>query len=191
MRYSKRTITLFCLLVFSLSLLSACANNQNVAQDISVISSDDPQIGFWVALHAEENAINADVPFTAKISFGTAARNLERFIVTISSEDFEITKSCPDEYVVDGKEYSNDDFYVTASSKISPDDLPQNFTISLTPKLEEEIYSGSTDIVITEYMVGGHSTGTVTLYYYGNNNLICFSSNSQQEAESVFNSKMN
>ncbi len=191
MRCSKRTIILLCLLVFSLSLLPACTNNQNAAQDISAISSDDPRIGFWVALQAEENVIDADVPFTAKISFGTRARNLERFIITISSEDFEIIKSCPDEYVVDGKEYSDDDFYVNASSKIFADDLPQNFTISLTPKLGGEIYSGSTDIVITEYLVGGHSTGTVTLYYYGDNSHICFSSKSQQEAKNIFDSKIN
>ncbi len=161
-------------------------SNQGGTQDISAISSNDPQVGFWVALHANENAVKAGSPFSAEISFGTSARNLERITVTISSEDFEVTKSCPDEYVVDGQKYSNSDFYVAPSSKISPDDLPQHFTISLSPKLKKEKYSGSTNIVITEYLVGGYSTGTVTLYYYGNSNLICFSTVSQKEAESFF-----
>ncbi len=243
MQFSKRTIALFCLIIISLTLFSACGNNQsetqntsaassdepnvesnqsetqdisstssnessgesnqsetqytsaassgesnqNVTQNISAISSNDPQIGFWVALHANENAVKAGSPFSSEISFGTSARNLERITVTISSEDFEVTKSCPDEYVVDGQKYSNSDFYVAASSKISPDDFPQHFTISLSPKTKKEIYSGSTNIVLTEYMVGGYSTGTITLYYYGNSNLICFSTTSQKNAESIFN----
>lgn len=161
-------------------------SNPSVTQDISAISSNDPQIGFWVALYAKENAVKAGSPFSAEISFGSSARNLERITVTISSEDFEISKSCPDEYVVDGQKYSNDDFYVAPSSKISPDDLPAHFTITLSPKSEKEIFSGSTDIVLTEYMVGGYSIGTVTLYYYGDSDLICLSTISQKDAESIY-----
>lgn len=158
----------------------------SVTQDISAISSNDPQIGFWVALYAKENVIKAGSDFLAEISFGSRARNLERITVTISSADFDISKSCPDEYVVDGQKYSNADFYVASSSKISPDDLPAHFTISLSPKSEKEVFSGSTEIVLTEYMVGGYSTGTVTLYYYGDSDLICFSTISQKEAESIY-----
>lgn len=161
-------------------------SNPSVTQDISAISSNDPQIGFWVALYAKENAVKAGSPFSAEISFGSSARNLERITVTISSEDFDISKSCPDEYVVDGQKYSNDDFYVAPSSKISPDDLPQHFTITLFPKSEKEIFYGSTEIVLEEYMVGGYSTGTVTLYYYGDSDLICFSTISQKDAESIY-----
>lgn len=165
---------------------SSGESNPSVTQDISAISSNDPQIGFWVALYAKENAIKAGSDFLAEISFGSRARNLERITVTISSGDFDISKSCPDEYVVDGQKYSNADFYVASSSKISPDDLPAHFTISLSPKSEKEVFSGSTEIVLEEYMVGGYSTGTVTLYYYGDSDLICFSTISQKEAESIY-----
>ena len=161
-------------------------SNPSVTQDISAISSEDPQVGFWVALHANENSVKAGSPFSAEISFGSCARNLERITVTISSGDFDISKSCPDEYVVDGQKYSNADFYVAPSSKISPDDLPAHFTISLSPKSKKEIYYGRTDIVLTEYLAGGYSTGTVTLYHYGNSDLICFSTISQKEAESIY-----
>ncbi len=166
---------------------SSDESDQNITQNISAVSSNDPQVGFFVALHANKNAVKAGSPFSAEISFGSCARDHERITVTISSEDFEVTKSCPDEYVVDGQKYSEADFHVVPLINMSPDDLPAHFTISLSPKSKKEIYSGSTEIVLEEYLVAGHTTGTITLYHYGNSNLICFSTVSQEEAESIFN----
>ena len=188
MHHLKKHFALFGVLVITL-LFSACAGNGSVPNSISALSSNDPQLGFWAALKAEDNKSTADRAYTAEISFGTCARNLERFTVAISSEDFEITKNCPDEYVVDGVEYSDKDFYVIPSSEVLPEDLPQKFTISLTPISGKELYKGTVEVTITEYMLGGHGTATVVLYYYGDSDLVCFSSNSLKEAESIFTSR--
>ena len=109
--------------------------------------------------------------------------------MAVSSEDFEIAKNCPDEYVVDDVEYSDKDFYVIPSSEVMPEDLPQKFTISLTPISGRELYAGNVEVTITEYMLGGQGTATVVLYYYGDSDLVCFSSSSQKEAESIFSSQ--
>ena len=189
MKCSKKLAILGLLLIFCIVSFSGCSNNGREIQSITSVSSSEPQIGFWVALYAEENVIQADTPFMAQIAFGTRARNLECISVTISSEDFDATSSCPNEYIVDGQKYSDEDFYVNDTSKITFNDLPQCFTISLSPKVGKEVYSGSVEIVVTEYMVGGHSSGSVVLYYHGNDALICFSPNSQKEAENIFNTQ--
>ncbi len=189
MYFLKKAIALLILLALCLSLFSACTTKPAETHSISIISSDNPQIGFWIALNSNGNSAKATFPFVATISFGTAARNITRFVVTISSDDFEISKSCPDEYVIDGTKYSEDDFYLAPSKRVSHADLPQSFTISLTPKKDLENCSGSLDIAIAEYLIGGSSNKTLTLYYYGDSNMICFSSISQENAASIFNNK--
>lgn len=159
----------------------------------SVITGDsdnDPQIGFWVALQAGKNIAEEDIPYSVDVSFGTHAHNLERFEVTIVSEDFEIKKSCGDVYIVDGENYSDDDFFVAHTNEPSFVDLPQKFTLSLTKKTGKDIYSGEIDIIIDEYQINnsGWARKSISLFYYGDDHIICFSAVSQQEARIIFNS---
>lgn len=191
MRCLNRNIALSCMLAICISLLAACTDNSNEFRGIFTISSDDPQIGFWVAFQANENIAREDTPYVAEISFGTRARNLECFEVTVVSEDFEITKSCEDIYIVDGEKYTDDDFYVVSTNEISPVDLPQKFILSLTKKTEKEVYSGEITIIITEHLTGGYSTGSITLFYYGDGYAIYFSTVSTQDAKQDFDSQNN
>lgn len=163
-------------------LLSACAGGQA----LSAASDEEPLLALWVALKAEEIRA-ADGAYTVRVSFGGGARDVDRYTVTVTSEDFEVTKTCPDEYVVDGVTYKPEDFYALPVRPVTYEQLPQRFTVSLLPNREEGLYSGQVEIAVREYLPGSsYGTAKVDLYYYGYHDLICFSTNSVQEAERRF-----
>jgi hypothetical protein len=181
---SKKHIGFLCILITSI-LLSACTKNSSIISPLSTVMGNY-QAGFWIALQAEENMCKKGETYTVEISFGTCAQDLECFTVDVFSEDFNIIKRCPDIYIVDGIIYTDNDFFVKPSHQISPEDLPQRFTVSFNPIPNKDSYSGKIEIIIKEQMIGGYASATVSLYYYGSSNLICFSTSSQQEAKNFF-----
>ncbi len=182
----KKHIALIGALVFAL-LFSACAEGRSVDSELSAVSIDEPSVALWVALKAEENTV-ADSAYTVQVSFG-AGGGYSRYVVTVTSEveDFAITKTCPDEYNVNGVEYNSEDFYVLPTHPVTFEKLPQKFTVSLLPIYGNGIYSGQVEIAVRGYTPdGSYGTAKVYLYYYGYDKLVCFSSKSVEKAKSLY-----
>lgn len=180
MRRFKKHISILWALALAL-LLSACGGG-----GLSAASDGEPQQALWVALKAGEVG-SEDGAYIIRVAFGGGARDVERYVVTVTSEDFEVTKTCPDEYIVDGVTYKPEDFYTLPGRHVTYEELPQRFTVSLLPNREEGVYSGHVEFAVSEYMPGGsYGTAKVDLYYYGYRDLICFSADSAEEAERRF-----
>lgn len=162
------------------------ANDSIQGQRIEATTSEDPELGFWIALQCETNIMTVGTPFAINIGFGTEVRSPEYFDVIIESEDFEIVKSCPDRYFVNDEAYSASDFFTSYPEEHTFENLPQKFGMTLTKSEEKELYCGEITVEIVEYTIGGYGTASITLYYYGNSDVIFFSVSSQQDAENNF-----
>ena len=158
---------------------SLTGNSEELSEFISAISSDEPSGSTWAAYQAEKNTMTGDETYTVNISFGTHLDKINYFEVTVESEDFEITKSCPDRYEIGFHDYSDEEFYVPYGTELNYDNLPQKFTLTFDKKGSKDTYSGCVEIKIIGYMRGGHDGAILRLYYYGDNDLICFSSQKQ------------
>ena len=154
-------------------------NSLETSDSISVISSDDPMNSTRAAYQADTNIIIGDESYTIEIAFGSRLKNVKYYEVTVESEDFEITKNCPDRYEIGWKYYSDEDFYIPYGTDLTYDSLPMKFTVTLDKKWKKQTYSGCVEIKIIGYARGAIDGATVRLYYYGDNDLICFSSQKQ------------
>lgn len=65
-------------------------------------------------------------------------------------------------------------------------DLPFTFTMNLTPKSGKDQYEGSIEVKIEEYMIGGWGTAVTTIYYFGDSENTCFSTESLEQAKQIY-----
>lgn len=177
-----------------LALIVVCAvpfvsnwlsHTPSIPGELSGFSDNDPDIGFWCGITGTDTVINTTDTFNATVTFGSLTRDVERFVISIDAKDFDIEKSCADE-LISGQDYTEADYFVHYNSKMTASDLPFNFQLTLSPKEGVENYSGSIVITIEEYMLGGWGTAKTTIYYYGDTDNICFSTESLENAIDIF-----
>ena len=161
------------------------SHTPSIPGELSGFSDNDPDIGFWCGITGTDTVINTTDTFNATVTFGSLTRDVERFVISIDAKDFDIEKSCADE-LISGQDYTEADYFVHYNSKMTASDLPFNFQLTLSPKEGVENYSGSIVITIEEYMLGGWGTAKTTIYYYGDTDNICFSTESLENAIDIF-----
>ena len=161
------------------------SHTPSIPGELSGFSDNEPDLGFWCGITGTDTVINTIDTFNATVTFGSVARDVERFVISIDAKDFDIEKSCANE-LIGGQDYTEADYFVHYNSKMTASDLPFNFQLTLSPKEGVENYSGSIVITIEEYMLGGWGTAKTTIYYYGDTDNICFSTESLENAIDIF-----
>jgi len=176
------TLCVLCAIPLITNLFS---NVPNIPDNLSGLSDSAPDLGFWCGVSSTDTVIKTNETLNTTVSFGSLARDVERFVITIESQDFNIEKSCRDELLA-GQDFEQSDYYVTYKSNLTASDLPFTFTMNLTPKSGKDQYKGSIEVKIEEYMIGGWGTAVTTIYYFGDSDNICFSTESLENAEKIF-----
>lgn len=132
------------------------SNVPNIPDNLSGISDSAPDLGFWCGISSTDAVIKTNETLNTTVSFGSLTRDVERFVITIESQDFDIEKSCRDELLAD-QDYEQSDYYVTHNPNMTASDLPFTFTMNLTPKSGKDQYEGSVEVKIYDRRMGNGS----------------------------------